>query len=69
MMKNRDGVMTMLPKKWGNLERQRPRLRYATWGVGAGLILTALGVLGWGSLTLGLIVLVGSGVWAYRLLR
>lgn len=59
----------MVPKKWGNLERQRPRLRWAKWGMGAGAVLTVLGALGLGSLTFGLIVLVGSGVWAYRQLR
>jgi hypothetical protein len=59
----------MVPKKWGNIERQRPRLRWATWGLGAGAVLTVLGALGIGSLLFGLIVLVGSGVWAYRLLR
>lgn len=59
----------MLPKKWGNLERQRPRLRYAKWGLGIGAALTVLGVLGVGSLTFGVIVLAASGVWTYRLLR
>lgn len=59
----------MLPKKWGNLERQRPRLKWATWGMGAGVVLTALGALGLGSLPFGILVLVGSGVWAYTMLR
>lgn len=68
-MGKRWGDETMLPKKWSNLERQRPRLRWAKWGMGAGAVLTVLGILGAGTLTLGLVVLVGSGVWSYMLLR
>lgn len=68
-MGSRDGVMSMLPKKWSNLERQRPRLRWAKWGMGVGAVLTVLGLVGMGTLTLGVIVLVGSGVWSYTLLR
>ncbi|MCY0898369.1 MAG: hypothetical protein OWU33_05445 [Firmicutes bacterium] len=59
----------MLPKKWGNLERQRPRLRWATYGMGIGAALTVLGALGLGSWVFGLLVLVGSGIWAYSLLK
>ncbi len=59
----------MLPKKWSNLERQRPRLRFAKWGLVAGAILTGLGVLGAGTLAFGLVILVGSGVWMVNLLR
>ena len=59
----------MLPKKWSNLERQRPRLRVAKWGMVAGAILTGLGALGVGSLTFGIIVLVASVAWTYTILR
>ena len=68
-MRSRDGVVHVLPKKWGNLERQRPRLRFAKWGIAAGVVLTGLGLLGAVTLTFGVVILVGSGIWAYSLLR
>ena len=69
MMGTRDGVRRVLPRKWSNLERQRPRLRFAKWGMAAGAVLTALGLLGVGTLTFGIVILLGSGIWAFTLLR
>lgn len=65
----RDEVMNVVPKKWANVERQRPRLRFAKWGLVAGGALSVLGLLGVGSLVFGLIVLVAAGVWTFSLLR
>lgn len=59
----------MLPRKWNNLERQRPALRWTKWGMGVGTVLTALGILGLGSWVLGVVVLGGSVVWAFRILN
>lgn len=59
----------MLPKKWANLERQRPRLKIAKWGMGIGAVITVLGIVGLGSLPLGLLILVASGIWTFTLLR
>lgn len=58
----------MLPKKWMNLERQRPALRWPTWGMGIGAVITAFGLLGAGSWVFGLVVLGASGIWAYSIL-
>lgn len=58
----------MLPKRWGTLERQRPALRWVKWGEIAGAVLTLGGIIGFGSITLGVLLMVGSGVWGYRIL-
>lgn len=59
----------MLPRKWNNLERQRPGLRLTKWGMGVGAVLTVLGILGVGSWVLGVVILGGSGIWAFRILN
>lgn len=64
-----EGGIPMLPRKWSNLERQRPRLRWAKWGMVAGAVLTVLGILGVGSWPVGVVVLGGSGVWAFSILN
>ncbi len=63
------GTITMLPKKWETLERQRPMLRWVKWGGILGALLTVGGVVGFGNIPLGLLLLVGSGVWGYRILN
>lgn len=59
----------MLPRKWSNLERQRPRLRWAKWGALAGLALTALGAAGFGSWGFGLLVTAASVIWGATQLK
>ncbi len=68
-MMETEGGIPVLPRKWSNLERQRPRLRWTKWGMGAGVVLTGLGLLGVGSWPLGIVVLAGSAIWAYTILN
>ncbi len=59
----------MLPRKWSNLERQRPRLRWAKWGTLAGLALTVMGAVGIGSWGFGLMVMAASVIWGATQLK
>lgn len=59
----------MLPRKWNNLERQRPALRWTKWGMGVGAALTVLGFLGFGSWILGVVILGGSAIWSLKILN
>ena len=59
----------MLPRKWSNLERQRPRLRWAKWGTLAGAALFVLGTVGVGSWGFGLLVVAASVIWGAAQLK
>jgi hypothetical protein len=58
----------MLTRRWTTLERQRPRLKIVKWGELAGLILFAGGFVGFHTMFLGILLLVGFGVYGYRIL-
>ena len=60
---------TMLPRKWQNMERQRPQLKLVKWGTLTGLVLTVAGAVGIGSWLLGLLIMAGFGFWGYRVLN
>jgi hypothetical protein len=59
----------MLPKKWSNLERQRPQLRWVKWGEGLGALLVLGSLVGVGNWELGLAMMAGFGVWGYTILN
>ena len=61
--------MTMLPRKWNNLERQRPQLRWVKWGAGAGGLIALGSLIGIGSWTLGIAMMVGFGIWGFTILN
>lgn len=56
-------------KKWKNLERQRPSLRIVRWGEGIGAVLFIGGFVGLGSIPIGLLTMVGFGIWGLKALR
>lgn len=55
--------------KWKALERQRPQLKIAKWGGVAGAAVTAGSVIGLGSVSLGVAMMVGFGAWGYTVLK
>jgi len=59
----------MLPRKWANLERQRPQLRWVKWGEAAGALLVVGSLVGFGSWELGILVMVGFGLWGFSILN
>lgn len=56
-------------RRWKNLERQRPSLRFVRWGEIAGLALFGAGIAGLGTLVLGLVVMAGFGLWGWKVLN
>ena len=59
----------MLSRRWKTLERQRPSLRFVKWGELVGALLVLGHFVGVGSVVLGLIVMVGFGLWGYSILN
>lgn len=59
----------MLPKKWNNLERQRPQLKIVKWGEAIGAALTVGSFVGVGSWELGLAMMAGFGIWGWSILN
>lgn len=59
----------MLTKRWNTLERQRPALKWVKWGELAGVVLTLGGIVGIGSWIFGLMVMLGFGIWGFRILN
>ncbi|CAB1128780.1 conserved protein of unknown function [Candidatus Hydrogenisulfobacillus filiaventi] len=59
----------MLSRKWTRLERSRPQLRWARWGMIGGAVAAVAGLVAAHGLILpGVAVAGGSAVWAYRIL-
>lgn len=59
----------MLPRKWSNLERQRPALRWVKWGEIVGAVIALGSLIGVGSWTFGILVMLGFGVWGWRIMN
>ncbi|AUW94603.1 MAG: hypothetical protein C7B44_02070 [Sulfobacillus thermosulfidooxidans] len=58
----------MLTRRWTTLERQRPRLKWVKWGEIVGVLLTAGGLVGSGTLWLGIFLIIGFGYYGYHIL-
>ncbi|WP_053958746.1 hypothetical protein [Sulfobacillus thermosulfidooxidans] len=58
----------MLTKRWATLERQRPQLKWVKWGELAGAFFTGGGLVGMGTFWLGILLIIGFGIYGYSIL-
>jgi hypothetical protein len=59
----------VLLARWKRIERQRPPLKAARWGVTVGVALMLAGLAGAHTVGLGVLATAGSAIWAARILR
>jgi hypothetical protein len=59
----------VLTRRWKTLERQRPQLRFVKWGEVVGALFVAGGLVGFGSVVFGIILMLAFGLWGYSILN